>query len=477
MLGACEESYVKQSIMRQVLDNLFLKKIWKHRSSAGVGFKKFPLEALRLLYLVARDLLDGQLTLRAMSLVYTTLLALVPLLAFSFSVLKAFGVHNQLEPLLANYLTPLGPKGGEITEQILGFVENVQVGVLGALGLALLIYTVFSLIQKIENSLNFIWNVRKPRSLAQRFSEYLSVILIGPVLVFTAVGITAAITSTAIVQKLVAIDAIGTGFYLVGRLVPYVLVCGTFTFFYMFIPNTRVRFVSALTGGIVAGVLWETTGWAFASFIASSTNYAAIYSSFAILILFLIWLYLSWLILLTGAQVSYYHQHPHVFTAVSNDQHRFSGAIRERLVLLTMFLIGSHHYHNKELWTTQALALRLGVSIEAVDMIVEELVSGGFVVETAADPVTYIPAKDIEKITVQALLQCARGADPVTHLAYEKLCGSGEINRLMQKVSAAIEDALGDETIRSLVLAHDESQPSVANVVTDDSPEERKKAY
>ena len=96
MLGECEESYVKQSIMWQVLDNLFLKKIWERRSSAGV--KKFLLEALRLLYLVARDLFDGQLSLRAMSLVYTTLLALVPLLAFSFSVLKAFGVHNQLEP-------------------------------------------------------------------------------------------------------------------------------------------------------------------------------------------------------------------------------------------------------------------------------------------------------------------------------------------------------------------------------------------
>lgn len=461
--------------MWRVLDNLFLNEIWKRRSS--VGFKKFLLEALRLLYLVVRDLLDGQLTLRAMSLVYTTLLALVPLLALSFSVLKAFGVHNQLEPLLANYLAPLGPKGGEITEHILGFVENVQVGVLGVLGLALLIYTVFSLIQKIENSFNFIWNVRKPRSLAQRFSEYLSVILVGPVLVFTAVGITAAITSATIVQKLVAVDAIGTGFYLVGRLVPYVLVCGTFVFFYMFIPNTRVRFVSALTGGIVAGVLWETTGWAFASFIVLSTKYAAIYSSFAVLILFLIWVYLSWLILLTGVQVSYYHQHPRVFTAVSNGQHRFDSTIKERVILLTMFLIGSYHYHNKAPWTAQALASRLGLSIEAVDMILEELVSGGFVVETAADPVTYIPAKDIEKITVQALLQCVRGAEPVEHVTYEKLYGFSEVDRLLQKVNAAIADALGDETIRSMVLVHDKSQPSVANIVTDDTPEERKKVY
>jgi membrane protein len=166
-----------------------------------------------------------------------------------------------------------------------------------------------------------------------------------------------------------------------------------------------------------------------------------------------------------------------VFTAASKDQHRFNSAIKERLVLLTMFLIGSNHYHSKEPWTTEALASRLGVSREAVDMIVEELVSGRFVVETTADPVTYIPAKDIEKITVQALLQCVRGADPVAHLAYETLYGFAEINRLMQKVSTAIEDALGDETIRSMVLTHDESQPLVADIVTGDRPKERKKTY
>jgi membrane protein len=463
--------------MWQLLENLFLKKIWKRRSRARVGVKKFMLDAARLLYLMVRDLVEGQLTLRAMSLVYTTLLALVPLLALSFSVLKAFGVHNQLEPLLANYLAPLGPKGSELTEHLIGFVENVQVGVLGTLGLALLVYTVFSLIQKIDNAFNFIWNIRKPRSLGQRFSEYLSVILVGPVFVFTAIGVTAAIASAAVVQKLVAIDVIGTGFYLVGRIVPYVLVCGAFTFFYIFIPNTRVRFVSALTGGIVAGVLWETTGWAFVSFIALSTKYAAIYSSFAILILFLVWLYLSWLILLTGAKVSYYHQHPHAFTAVSSDQHRFGSIIKERLVLLAMFLIGSHHYHNKAPWTAQALASRLGLSIDVVDVILEELVNGGFVVETAADPVTYVPAKDIERITVTGLLQCVRGADPVKQVTYDKLYGFSEVDRLMQKISTAIEGALGDETIRSMVLAEDETEPLVTNIATDGGSKERKKAY
>lgn len=458
------------------LDSLLLK-VWKAGTLPQAGPSRFLIGFLRFVYLIVRDLLEGQLTLRAMSLVYTTLLSLVPLLAFSFSLLKAFGVHNQLEPLLENFLAPLGPKGGEITEQILGFVENVRVGVLGSLGLALLIYTVFALVQKIENALNFIWNVKKSRGLTQRFSEYLSVILIGPVLVFTAVGITAAITSTTIVQQLITIEPIGTAAYFVGRLVPYVLVCAAFTFIYAFVPNRRVKFLSALTGGIVAGVLWETTGWGFASFIASSTKYAAIYSSFAILILFLIWLYLSWLILLIGAQVSYYHQHPYAFVADSKDKNRLSNVVTERLVLLVMFLIGSSHYRDKTPWTAESLATHLGTSIEPVQIVLEALVNGGFVLETANDPVAYVPAKDIETITLKALLDCIRGSGAGPFPAYEKLHTFNEVNRVIQKVDAAIADALDAETIKGLVLGQEKLRQTESGAAPEDTSKKRKTAY
>ncbi|HLE93238.1 MAG TPA: YhjD/YihY/BrkB family envelope integrity protein, partial [Sulfuricaulis sp.] len=134
----------------------------------------------RMLYAVGRDLGEGQLTLRAMSLVYTTLLSLVPLIALSFSVLKGFGVHNQVRPVLLAFLEPLGEKGIQITDQVIGFVNNIKVGVLGALGLGLLIYTVVTLLQKIELAFNFVWRIKRARPLAQRFSQYLSVLMIGP---------------------------------------------------------------------------------------------------------------------------------------------------------------------------------------------------------------------------------------------------------------------------------------------------------
>jgi membrane protein len=223
--------------------------------------------------------------MRAMSLVYTTLLSLVPLLAVSFSVLKAFGVQNQLEPALLNFLAPLGPKGAELTATIIGFVDNMRVGVLGSVGLALLLYTVVSLIQKVERAFNYTWHVSHNRRFVERFSDYLSVLLIGPVLMFSALGATASILNTSLVLSMAKIPVLGWIIDTGGTLLPYFFAIAAFTFVYVFVPNTRVRLGPAVVGAIVAGVLWQSIGWGFAFFMVGSTNYAAIYSGFAILIL------------------------------------------------------------------------------------------------------------------------------------------------------------------------------------------------
>lgn len=275
--------------------------IWRSPVEGRPRAQAWLLRYTRMLIVLVRDLAQGQLTLRAMGLVYTTLLSLVPLLALSFSVLKAFGVYNQIRPALLGFLAPLGEKGVEITERIIQFIENINVGVLGSVGLALLLYTAVSLAQKIEEAFNFIWQVSRPRGIGQRFSRYLSALMVGPLLVFSAMGITATAASLGVVREAMNVEAIGWLALQAGRVLPYVLVIGAFTFVYTFMPNTRVRLRPALAGGVVGGILWQSAGWAFALFAASSTRYAAIYSSFAILILFMLWLYLSWLILPFGA--------------------------------------------------------------------------------------------------------------------------------------------------------------------------------
>ncbi len=436
------------------INEFFVRELWDVDINSLGKFGAFIIKALRLLYVTIREFSEGQLTLRAMGLVYTTLLSLIPVLAISFSVLKAFGVHNQIAPFLSNLLTPFGPAKEEMIQKIIEFIENTKVGVLGTAGLAMLIYTVISLIQKIEDALNYIWKVNTSRSFARRFSDYMSVILIAPVLIFTAISLTAYAMSTAVVQKLISIEPFGMTIYFIGKLVPYIFVCAAFTFIYKFIPNTRVKFTSALVGGVFAGVLWETIGWGFASFIASSKQYSAIYSGFAIVVLFMIWMYYSWLIILVGAEVSFYYQHPQ-FLTVKKEVVLLSNRLKERLALLIMFFISYNYYYNKPLWTFNSLVERLGVSlsVEPIERILTSLKRKGFVTETGDEPPVYIPARDIETIKLKELIHSIRMDEEEVYSIEERFLSIPEVDNLIKRTGDAAESALGEETVKNLVLS------------------------
>jgi len=279
------------------------------KKNQSIGLR-FTIPVLRIIYAIWRDWWRGELTLRAMSLVYTTLLSLVPLLAVSFSVLKAFGVHNQIEKFLQQALLPLGEQGVLISSKIISFVDNMQVGVLGTLGLAMLFYTVIALMQKIESAFNYTWHVAQDRGLGQRFSYYLSTIMIGPVLVFAAISISISLLNSDVAQQLLSIDSVGYLLSFLTRLIPTFMIIGAFTFLYILIPNTNVSFRSALIGAIVAGLLWQAVGYLFASLVVGSAKYTAIYSALASLIFFMVWLYVGWMIVLIGASIAHYHQNP-----------------------------------------------------------------------------------------------------------------------------------------------------------------------
>jgi len=384
--------------------------VWAADLQALPRLRAWPLRFLRIAHAVLRDLAEGQLTLRAMSLVYTTLLSLVPLIAVSFSVLKGLGVHYQLEPLLLNLLEPLGEKGVEVTERLIGFVENIRTGVLGTLGLVFLLFTVVSLIQKIEGAFNATWRVASHRSLGQRFSNYLSVILVGPLLVISALGITATVTHLEGVGELVTL--LGPVLQLFSRVLPYLLVIAAFALVYVLVPNTRVRPASALLGAVVAGLLWESVGWAFTSFVAGSANYTAIYSAFATMILFMIWLFLSWLILLIGASFAFYHQHPEYLVA-GLAQLRLSPRQRERCALGLLLRLGTRFARGAPAPTAAALAAELRLPEPLVEELLGTLADGGFVTATASEPPGFVPARDPDGIGLLAVLECVRRAGEV----------------------------------------------------------------
>lgn len=274
------------------------------------GPVQLVIDCVRFLYAVIRDVISGNFTLRAAGLVYVTILSIVPVLAIVFSILKGFGVHRTFEPMLYNLLEPLGEKGAELTSQVIGFVDNVEGNLLAGASLVLLFFTTLSMAQRVEDSINFVWRVDRSRSIAQRITEYLSLVLIVPVVLVTSITMIASVRSTAMMQRLESFEAVGETILLISQLAPYGMVILMFTAAYWFLPNTRVRFIPALLGGIAAGLLWTSAGGLFTAFVVGSTRTISIYATFAIVIMALIWLYVCWLILLVGALVSFYVQNP-----------------------------------------------------------------------------------------------------------------------------------------------------------------------
>ncbi|MFZ0254955.1 MAG: YihY/virulence factor BrkB family protein [Gammaproteobacteria bacterium] len=412
--------------------------------------------SIRLAYKIVQKFQDNELHIQSTSLAYTTLLSLVPLLAVAFSVLKGFGVQNQLEPMLMQSLEPLGEKGVELGERILNFVNNLNFTVLGFTGIALLFWTVISLLQKVEEAFNTIWGVPSIRSWSRRFSDYLSVTLVGPVFMITALSLTAVVLDNETVQWVASIEPFGWIVLGLGRLMPYLLVCAAFSFVYAFLTNVHVRLTPALAGGVFASVAWYGIGRLFASFVASSSKYSAIYSGFAAAILFIIWLNVGWLIILVGAHISRYWQNPELLRRVDTNADYDEDGHREALALEVMTLIGRAYYFNQPSWTLEALAARgYGHSPEQLEDLMQSLHDKRFIVATQEDPATYVPAQAIERIFLHDITAAA-GARKQAAIRLPA------VQKVIDQMNTAISDSLEGHTLKELVLA-DNQHPEPIN--------------
>ena len=414
-------------------------------------WQRFLTVPLRISTALIQDFLQGQLTLRAMSLVYTSLLSMVPLIAISFSVLKGFGVHNRIEPFLKEALKPLGAKGIEITNRIIEFVDRIEVGVLGFVGFLLLFFTVVSLLQKVERSFNYIWHVPTERSIAHKFRDYLSAVILGPVLVISATGIIASLMSSTVMQSIAGFGPMGVLIEIAGRLTSLALVVGAMTFLYAFLPNTQVRLGPAALGGFVAGVLWALTGWGFASFIVGSATYAVIYSAFATLVLFMIWLYLVWLIVLMGSAVSFYSQNPH-YIGIKRDALQYGIDVTERVALIAVYHIVRSWYKGEAPWTAERLARETHVPIPALSQVSGALGKAGLSERGGDDQLAFLPACPPEDTPVKAVIDALRADAGTGHPALERVAAPDAVENLFNRMDRALSAEFERETLKSFAL-------------------------
>ena len=395
-----------------------------------------------------RDWLHGEISVRAMSLAYTTLLSIVPLMVFSFSILKGLGARGDLKFILDHFFAPLGAASGQLTESVLQFVTNMRGDLLGSIGLVFLVYTVITTIQKVETSFNFLWRVEQPRSFARRFTEYLSVMVLGPILLAVALGLLASAERSPFAQWLNGIKPLAWILGGTGAVLPYVIVTVVFSFMYVFIPNTKVERRAALIGGVASGIMWALVGKVFTAFIVYSSSLVAVYTGFAIVLTTLIWVYLSWLILLIGAQLAFYLQFPQ-YLRHGQAAFELTGRDREQVALSVMYLIGRDYAGGATSWTAHALAAELDMPSIALAPVLQCLEKNGLILATEND--RFVPGRDIAEIRLAEIFDVVRALHG-GRLAIA-IRSVGPAAALMNEVESAMEKPLQDRSLKDVVTA------------------------
>ena len=438
----------------------FLDRLLFGPLSVGARPTAVLLRVLRYPYAVARDLAHGDINLRAMGLVYTTLLSVVPLVAFAFAVLKGFGAHRELEPIIYKFFEPMGEAGAhDITQHIMEFADNVSGGIVGSVGFALLVWTLLDTIQNVEASFNFLWRVEQPRSWARRVAEYLSLLIMGPILLVGFLGLSHATIGKAINTAVTEVPFLQQVTQWLLSLSPYAMVTTLFMVMYMFVPNTRVQWRPALIGALTAGVIWAAVGKLFTGLVMLSARITLVYAGFVSIVGALLWTYLGWLILLAGTQLSFYIQNPS-YLRIGLQPLRLSCAEIEQLAMKAMFLVARTHVTGGPRWTINRIASEIGLPGMAVARIGGTLEKAGLLIVTEDDE--FVPGRDIGHITLQEILEVARNQSS-GHSATRGL-QIPAVDRLSDNLEKAWRDTCDGRTLRDLL----EESPLEA-VQSDDS--------
>ena len=284
--------------------------IWRIRLKDIPRARSFFLKLLRIIILAVRGFDEDRCQLRASALTFYSLLSIVPVVAIIFGIAKGFGFQEGLEKELLDKFSEHQAVLVQVMEFAKSLLETTKGGLIAGIGLAVLFWTVIKVLGSIENSFNNVWGVKKSRPWSRKFTDYMSVLLIAPILFILSSSLMVFITSqvTFITEKFALLGYFSSLIFFLLKLLPYCIVWILFTFIYIFMPNTKVRFTSGLVGGIVAGTIYQLVQWGYIAFQVGVAKYNAIYGSFAALPLFLVWLQLSWLVVLFGAEICFSHQ-------------------------------------------------------------------------------------------------------------------------------------------------------------------------
>lgn len=382
--------------------------IWKVRLTDLKGPHRLLFSAVRILSVTVRKFMTDQCSLRSSALTFYTLMSIVPVAAVAFAIAKGFGFQKLLEQQLMENFAGHEDVLAQVIEFSRRLLENTQGGLLAGVGIIVLLWSVIKVLDNIELSFNHIWGVGQSRSFGRKFSDYLSIMLIAPILLITSSSATVmVVTQISHITGMLGLGILNPLIALLMRLTPYCLIWLLFAFVYVFVPNTKVSLASGLIAGFTAGSIFEAVQGFYIHFQVGVAQYNAIYGSFAALPLFLVWLQLSWLIVLFGAELSYAHQNAQAGDS-RIDPCRISPSRGKMLSLLITRLIVLNFVKGEPALSAARVSDTLELPVALVKASLADLCEAGVLSETWTDNhavPAYQPARDTGTISVASVLK------------------------------------------------------------------------
>ena len=427
--------------------------VWQIRLRDLPKGKSFLIKQVRIVLLAFKGFDENKCSLRASALTFYSLLSVVPAVALAFGIAKGFGMQKRLEEELLKSM-----KGQEeVVNYIISFagnmLEEARGGVIAGIGVVLLVWLIIKLLGNIEKSFNDIWGITHQRSLGRKLSDYLSILFVAPLLFVLSSSVTVLIKTqiTKITEKIDILGPVSPLIIFSLKILPYCVVWLLLTFVYVFMPNTKVKFNSGLLGGIVAGTIYVIVQAIYIKFQIGVAKAGAIYGSLAGLPLFMVWLQVSWYIILFGAEVSFAHQNVDTYES-ETESLGMSNSIRKMLSLRITHICVRNFIEGEAPWPEEKIARTLELPIRLTRSLLADLVKCRVLAETVGEDektIYYQPARDVNTLSINFVLQSLEnvGADNLTCANTKEL---DIIRNSMSDLNIAAEKSKGNLLLKDV---------------------------
>lgn len=384
----------------------FRDDIWRTSESELTKIQRISYRLAKTIILAIRGFVKDRLNIRASALTYSIVFAIIPLMALIIAIGKGFGVEKMIEDSLNQSFVAQSDIAPTIMEFVQRYLATTQGGLFIGIGLVILLWSVLNLFMQVENAFNTIWQVRKPRNAMNMFTTYFSTVLVIPIIIVFTSGLSIFVSSA--VSQTYVYQVLSPVLRFLVKLVPYALNCIIFTVMYKAVPNTRVQFKHALVAGIIGGCAFQAFQMLYINGQVYLSRYNVVYGSFAAIPLLLLWLQISCLIVLLGAEISYVSQNLQYFE-YELDSTKISARYKKFLTLFITYVIVKQLENKQAPLSAEEISKQFKIPIRLVQQIIQSLIEVAILTEvinehTKSKEKHYMPAVDIHQLTVNMVI-------------------------------------------------------------------------